>query len=846
MKLHRMTIKPRTLKRVASLAAFIFISLLLLRIIPAQPLSAGVPSSVSIHDHHGKLMRLTLARDDKYRQWVPLDSLSPALVDAVLLKEDRHFYHHWGVNPWALMRAAISTYTGGTRMGGSTLTMQLARIKYGLKTRTTRGKLKQMAEAIWLESRYSKRDILEAYLNLAPYGQNIEGVSAASLIYFGKDTQALSLAESLTLAVIPQSPTRRALRHFNAVDPSATFKNALQPETESKTSLSAARARLFAAWVERHPKDADKAGLLALPMTFRTTSQLPFTAPHVVDSIMQREAAESVSIKARKNAHRIDTTIDARTQALLERVVARHLTRAGRDGIKNASAMLVDFTTQEVKAVVGSANYFDVSIEGQVNGTLSKRSPGSTLKPFVYGLALDQGVIHPQSVLKDAPIAYGAFSPENFDGRFVGPITAQEALIRSRNIPAVSIAAKLKKPNLHQFLKTSGVTKMKSEQHYGLALALGGGEVTMEELATLYVMLANNGELKKVHYRKRDNADRSADKNVEASENPPIKPRKMLSDEAAYITLDMLRNNPRPDDASISATGRRNLPVAWKTGTSWGFHDAWTAGVFGKYVLIVWMGNFNNDPNPALVGIHAAAPLFFGVVDALAQQEGSAIEVSGKFATQTLPKDLRRVSVCTASGDLPNIHCPATSDTWFIAGKSPIRVSNIHRAIAIDTRTNQAACFPFDRQNVRYEVHEFWPSDLQRLFAQAGMARRTPPSTAHCALSPQQANNEGAPMITSPIAGVSYVKRANIGSTDVNIADSSTTSSNNDLKLTLSATVAGDARRLFWFVEDGFVGESIAGKAIPWIAPGPGKFTLRVVDDLGRADSRSVNVVAGS
>jgi penicillin-binding protein 1C len=252
-----------------------------------------------------------------------------------------------------------------------------------------------------------------------------------------------------------------------------------------------------------------------------------------------------------------------------------------------------------VRAHVGSAGYFDQTRAGHVDQARAVRSPGSTLKPFIYALALDQGVLHPATVLRDVPTAFGPYTPENFDGRFLGPVTAQEALVRSRNIPAVTVAAQLTQPSFYEFLKRAGVSHMASENHYGLALVLGGGETSMEELARMYAMLGNDGRLRSLRWRRDDAEELGAE---------------LLSPEASFITRDMLRQHPRPGYEFGAQTDDRT-PIAWKTGTSWGFHDAWTAGLVGPYVIVVWMGNFDGSPNPALVGVEAAAPLFFELAD---------------------------------------------------------------------------------------------------------------------------------------------------------------------------------------------------------------------------------------
>ena len=775
--------RPRRALVVAAVLAAVLVTL---RLLPAAPLSQIAPHSTAIHAQGGELLRLSLASDDQFRLWVPLDQMAPALPEAVLLYEDRWYYWHPGVNPFALVRSAFATWFGGNRQGGSTITMQLARRVYGIDSRSVRGKLKQIAAALWLEARYSKRAILEAYLNYAPYGGNIEGAGAASLVYFHQRVHDLALPEALALAVIPQNPRKRLVAGRAEAGAAPTPPDA----------LLAARDRVFAAWVARHPADAHFAADLRLPLKVYGIAELPFRAPHLCDALI-----------AAGNTGEVRAALDLRMQDTLERIISQTIEHERNVGIRNAAAMLVDASTMEVKAVVGSADWHDAGIDGQVNGTTAKRSPGSTLKPFIYALAIDQGVLHPMTILKDAPTAFGPFSPENFDGRFVGPITAQEALVRSRNVPAVAVAAKLKAPSLYEFLRSAGVTRMASESHYGLALSLGGGEITMEELVRLYAMLANRGVMHGLHYRAQSNGkqrDAMDDAGFEAEG------ARLLSEEAAFITIDMLRNNPRPDTGTPS-----RLPVAWKTGTSWGFHDAWSAGVFGRMVLVVWVGNFDNTANPGFVGVKAAAPLYFRIVDALRSQGLDPGEMAFRA-----PQNLARVEVCAASGDLPNAWCPQRATTWFIPGKSPIRVSTLHRPVLIDTRTGQAVCTP--SPTTREEVFEFWPSDLMRVFREAGMPRRAPPPLPDCARAPDAP--AAAPQIVTPLRGVTYTMRLS--------------------KPEAIALRAHDANggAVFWFVDQGFLGQVKAGEAIAWHPDHGGRFVLRAVNENGASDAREVKV----
>jgi penicillin-binding protein 1C len=778
------------------LAAVLACTVLALRLAPKTPLREQLGgSSQAFYSSDGTLLRLTTAPDQRYRLWTPLAQLPPRLLQAVQLYEDRWFAWHPGVNPASLLRGAWTTWHGTARRGGSTITMQLARRLYRIDSRTPWGKARQAAAALWLSARYGKDEVLEAYLNAVPYGGNIEGAGAASLIYFGKRAADLSLGEALALAVIPQNPNRRGAAGGGVPWPQA---------------LAQARLRLWQAWQQHHSGAAPAlaAAELALPLQLRSVRQLPFAAPHAVQAVLAQPATAGGATSTTLSLH-------GPMQAALERAVAQHVARHRGLGIRNAAALLVDAPTLQIKGWVGSAGFHDAAIAGQVNGTTARRSPGSTLKPFIYALGLDQGLLHPRSVLRDAPAAFGTYSPENFDGRFEGPVTAQDALVRSRNVPAVSVSARLAQPSLHGFLRLAGVGGLRSEAHYGLALALGGGELTMEELATLYALLANGGELRPLQ---------AVLPPPGVAESPPAAGAgavRLLSEEAAFITLDMLAAHPRPD------SGRPAFPrVAWKTGTSWGFRDAWAAGVFGRSVLVVWVGNFDGSSNPALVGVQTAAPLFFAIIDSLRQQGLDP----GEQARST-PARLARVQVCAASGDLPNAHCPQLAPTWFIPGRSPIRLSRLHRPVHIDIASGRAVCRA--GPGTRTEVVEFWSSDMRRLFAAAGMPRRAPPAQPGCDAAPQpgdpQLNAGGAggdaPRIVSPLRGAAYVLRAG-----------------HRAPLGLRAEAGPGAGPLHWFADDAYLGSAAAGGELPWSPAAAGRYTLSAVDAQGRSDQRELVV----
>ena len=769
-------------KRKSIVAIVIVVILSLFRLI-SPSLQSDVSFSQAIYDRNGKLLRLTLSRDDKYRLWLPLKSISPILVSATLLHEDKWFRFHPGVSPTSMVRAIWHTYIRKDRkIGGSTITMQLARIKYDINSRTISGKTLQILAAFWLELLHSKNDILEAYLNLVPYGLNIEGAGAASLIYFHKNAYKLTLSDALTLSVIPQSPAKRmAKRDMEGI-----------PHNQS---LEQARKVLFAKWIGKYPKDNDQKFSLGLPIILKRPSDLPFLVPHFANEVRELNPFDPV----------LNTTLDLRFQKLIERHVKIYVEENRQKGINNAVVLLADHRTLEVKSLIGSADFFDLKIDGQVNGARAKRSPGSALKPFIYGLGIDQGLIHPMTMLKDAPMSFGAYNPENFDGEFSGPIKAKDALVKSRNVPAVDIASRLATPGLHGFLLKAGITRMRDESFYGMSLALGSAEVSVEELVQLYAMLANGGVLKPLKLLK-------SQKQVEGS--------RLLSKEASYLLLDILSANPNPVQGFRTDWIRDHLTVSWKTGTSFGFRDAWSVGIVGPYVLVVWIGNFDGEGNPAFIGREAAAPLFFEIIDSLKSQDPGINEYSGKGPADM---NLTKVEVCALSGGLPGPDCEQRVSTWFIPGKSPIAKCDVHRRIYVSSLTGLRACSE-GAHGTRSEVYEFWPSDLLAIFRQAGIPRRVPPPYETGCRMDEMASRGTGPRITSPRDEVVYSLR---------IADLTVE------RIPLTAITDADTRIVRWFVNEEYLGESASGKPYFW-KPKPGKFVVRAVDDLGRASYREV------
>ncbi|WP_319521949.1 penicillin-binding protein 1C [uncultured Desulfosarcina sp.] len=750
---------------------------------PRPELEAAYPQSRAFFDSQGRLLRLTLADDDRYRLHCPLEQMEPRLIQATLLYEDKDFYRHPGVDALALVRAFWATYIARSRrVGASTIAMQVARLRWRLHTGSLPGKLHQILRALQLTRHYDKDRILEAYLNLAPYGGNIEGIQAASLIYFDKTADRLSLPEALTLAVVPQNPV-----HRNPAT-AAGFAN-----------LQAARSHLLDRWLSAHPGGSSLSGFFELPLSVRHPSRLPFQAPHFVNHL----DAEPLPTKRRI----IHTTLDLHRQQTVEALVRAHIARHASEGIHNAAVLVLDRRRMALKAMVGSANFFDDAIFGQVNGTTARRSPGSALKPFVYALAMDKGLIHPASLMKDAPRRYGGFTPENYDQRFLGPVSAHDALILSRNLPATRLQALLGEPGFHGFLQQAGIENLKPAEFYGLALCLGGVEVTMLELASLYAAMANGGELRPIRM---------------LADGKDLAPsRRILSAEACFLTMDILKDNPPPESHRVAAMAAGTNQVAWKTGTSHGFRDAWAVGICDDLVVAVWVGNFDGQGNRAFVGRSAAGPLLFEILAALVPDRGWTVEEEVNFSQL----NLRQVDVCALTGELPGKYCRRTKKSGFIPGVSPIRVCSVHRAIPVDVATGRRACRHVP-EKTEMRVFEFWPSDLQSIFRTAGIALKDPPPFDEDCRLDQQAASGLPPAITSPQPGLVAAMNSE---------------SSNARQVPFLAVADGDVRRLYWFVDNRYVGASPPGQPLMWTARS-GTFDVHVVDDHGRAASTALTV----
>jgi len=568
------------------------------------PLGRDLEYSQVVLDRAGRLLRAYSTREGRWRLPAVVDDVDPRFLKLLFAYEDKRFYEHHGVDPIAMTRAAFQLVVNGEIIsGGSTITMQVARLLEPRHRRSLYAKLRQMTRAVALEQTLSKRQILSLYLSLAPYGGNLEGVRAASLAYFGKEPRRLTLAEAALLVALPQSPeTRRPDRHPQAA--------------------REARNRVLDRELEAGVVPADEVARAKAQPVPHERKQLPMLAPHSADQIVVADPGSRI--------HRL--TLEAPLQRHLQALAQQRGQALGPD--VSVAIIAVDNATGEVRARIGSADYFDVRRDGQVDMTRALRSPGSTLKPFIYGLGFEDGLIHPETLIDDRPVRYGGYVPENFDLTFQGTVTVRRALQFSLNVPAIAVLDKVGVNRLGARLTQAGAALvLPSGEAPGLAMGLGGVGITLSDLTMLYAGLARLGAALPLVER--------------AGETTPG-PRRLLDPAAAWHVGNVLFGAPPPENAP---RGR----IAFKTGTSYGYRDAWSVGFDGGMTIGVWVGRPDGAPVPGLVGRSAAAPILF---DAFARSgrpvaplppppKDTLIATSGR-----LPPPLRRYSANAEPGAL--------------------------------------------------------------------------------------------------------------------------------------------------------------------------------------------------
>lgn len=733
------------------------------------PLPDQVDYSVQITDRNGQWLHVYLTPDDKWRMKTELKEISPLLRKTIVAKEDQYFYRHPGVNPLAIARALSNNIFSGRRTSGaSTITMQVARALEH-RPRTWGAKIVEMFRAFQLEWKYSKDEILQMYLNLVPYGGNIEGVKAAAYLYFQKAPDHLSLAEITALSIIPNRPSSLVIgRHNDRI------------LTERNRWLNYFREEgLF---TEKEITDA-----LLEPLDAQR-GRMPRLAPHLSQKLRYR------------GGPLIQSSIDLNLQLKSEKLVADYIRGQKLRGIHNAAVVVIDNNTQNVLAYVGSADFTDSTDDGQVNGAMAVRQPGSTLKPLLYGMSFDEGLLTPRTVMTDVPVHYQGYAPENYDRQFNGYVTVEYALEHSLNIPAVKGLHRLGTDKLMETLIRARFRQIeKDRQKLGLSMILGGCGATLEELTGLYAAIANNGRYRPPAFTIADSLSGSSE---------------LLSPEASFMLHEILSKVNRPD-FPLNWTATERMPkIAWKTGTSYGRRDAWSIGYNKRYTIGVWAGNFSGTGVPDLSGANIATPLLFRLFN--------TIDYDSDEAWFQQPANCQWRQVCSASGQVPGPYCENLVTDYFIPLMSGTQVCQHRQEVMVSadgTISFCKNCAPATGyRKVLYTVvdpdMQAWLSDRHQSF------EKIPPHNPDC----QRVFMGSAPVIQSPQSGNEYL-----------------ISKSSPEPLLLQARTGNDVSRIYWYINDQFFKSAAPGERL-FFMPTEGVVKISCTDDKGRNRNISIQV----
>ncbi|WP_417912234.1 penicillin-binding protein 1C [Candidatus Electronema sp. TJ] len=600
---------------------FLYLSLppLLLRQIP-------VPCSAQVLDRDGKILHLFTAKGGYWRLPSRLERIDPEFIRLLLACEDKRFWSHWGVDPLALGRAVKQLARHGRAVSGaSTITMQTVRLLHP-RPRTVLSKLIEMAEALRFERHLSKQEILETYLTLAPYGGNIEGIEAASRFYFQKDAARLTPSEIALLISLPQSPERR------------------RPDRHPEQA-ELARSRVLERLAENGLLSSDQAKLARTQPLPAKRHSAPFLAPQFSRQLRALQPEKELLL----------SSLDRTVQEKMEAIAAQAQQRLGEEGKRTLALLAVDNRSRQVLAHVGSGGWRISSLDL----TKARRSPGSALKPFIYGLAFEQGILHPETLILDRPDRFGSYGPDNFDRTHHGWVSVREALHRSLNLPAVQVLERVGPQNLLARFASVGVFMGRSQAEAGLSLALGGTATNLHDLTALYAALADQGEFRPITF------------NPAA---PPGPENRLLAPAAAWQVDEILRNLPAA--AGLQTTAK----IRYKTGTSYGFRDAWAIGYTRQHTIGVWVGRPDGGYGKRTTGAELAVPVLLQAFAALpAQVEAADIPPAGfrRLSHNQLPPHLQYFSRSAAEQSQPRIYYPVDGSSLHLSGE-PVLVLKAH------------------------------------------------------------------------------------------------------------------------------------------------------------------------
>ncbi len=717
--------------------------------------------STIITDNKGDVVNAYLSKDQKWRMKTELAEISPLLQKTIIAKEDKHFYSHPGINPFAVVRAFVNNIFNRRRTSGaSTITMQVAKALEPGK-RNIWSKIREMFRAFQLELKYSKKEILQLYLNLVPYGGNIEGVKAASLLYFKKNPDHLSLAEITALSIIPNRPGSLVLGR----------NNELIIRERNRWLKKFAAEKVF---TKKEIEDA-----LAEPL-HASRGTVPHYIPHL-------------SYKLKKQwTGTIQTYIDLNTQLKTEKLVEDYIRTQRLKNIKNAAVVIIDNKTHQVITYVGSSDFKDTTDGGQVNGANAVRQPGSTLKPLLYGMCIDEGLLTPKTVMTDVAVNYEGYTPENYDEKFNGYVTVEYALEHSLNIPAVKGLRLLGHERMIQKLSNAGFKQIqKDRRKLGLSLILGGCGTTLEELTGLFSAFASNGTYKSPGYTKNDSAHHTVN---------------IISPAANYMINEILSKVNRPD-FPLNWTATERMPkIAWKTGTSYGRKDAWSIGYNKNYTIGIWTGNFSGVGIADLSGANIATPLLFKIFN--------TIDYDSDEAWFTPPEDCDIRQVCSETGLSPSEHCTSLATDYFIPLISSARVCSNWQEIMTSPDEKISFCKNCaPAAGYKKKWYKTLEPDIQAWMEENRIAyQKIPVHNPECELIFKGA----APYIASPANGTEYL---------INKKDPE--------PLQLICKTANDVSKVYWYINNKFYKSSNAGEK-QFFVPEEGPVKISCTDDKGR------------
>ena len=725
--------------------------------------------SVKFYDRDGNLLQEVLSKDSRSLH-VSIDRVSSYFLKAIIASEDKNFYRHRGVDYRAILRAIyLNTKLKEIVSGASTITLQLARM-INPGERTMIKKIKEAYFAYRLEAGMDKRTILEEYINRIPMGGNLYGVESAAKAYFGLSASDLTLAQSTFLASIPNSPTQLN-PYSNLEGIKKRQKYILKRMCEQGLIPKERIERVLKENVSLRPQEAS------------------FLAPHFVFHLMDNFPDEVFEVK---------TTIDREMQKIVREQIRKVISHLKPLNVTNAAAILLDNHTGQVLAYVGSADYFDNKNEGQNDGVMASRQPGSTLKPFLYLLAMEEG-FNPATIISDIPTHYrmltGIYSPKNYSEKFHGPVSLREALANSLNVPAARVIAKIGVEQFLDRLKEYEFCSLdKDADFYGVGIVLGGGEVTLYELARAYMCLARMGNFIPIKEILTVNGISETD-SVSAGEKTISTP------EMNYLISDILSDRfARAAEFGFNSILNLPFPCAVKTGTSFRFCDNWTVGYTKDYTLGVWVGNFNHSPMQKVSGVSGAGPLFTEIMMMLYGNK----KWPAKF---TMPEGLVKVPVCSLSGKRPNQNCPSIIEE--IIPKRDLSSYHkdscgVHICYAIDVRNGLLSSDNCSAEHIRKEVFTVLPTKYQKWAEDLGI--KTPP----------EALQKKAFAISNPKDGAIYHRFSNL------------LPEYQSIKFELKDSIEDDSVK--WFMNDILLRTTHKEHAFLWQIK-PGDYTLKAVSE---------------